>query len=117
MNKMIMTGYWKNSQCSKMTQYGLRPPAGRSRTQRLPQGWEATAEWNRASQPLTATPAKPRSCAWRSHLNSLVMASSGPWESASYGLRAKLSLIDDLSLDLSLETAFGIKDKFLSPSS
>lgn len=62
-------------------------------------------------------PRQPCRGAWWSHPAFLVMPSYCPREAASYWLRAKLSLIYDLSLDLSWEKAFGIKDKFLSPSS
>ena len=64
-----------------------------------------------------ARPHQPCRGAWGSHPTFLVMSSYSPREAASYWLRAKLSLIYDLSLDLSREKAFGIKDKFLSPSS
>lgn len=62
-------------------------------------------------------PRQPRRGAWWSHPAFLAMPSYCPREAASYWVRAKVSLIYDLSLDLSWEEAFGIKDKFLSPSS
>lgn len=65
-------------------------------------------------QPHVARPANPRTCAWRS---TPLLFCHGPREAASYELKAKPSLIYNLSLDLSLEKAFGIREKFLPPRS
>ena len=66
-------------------------------------------------QPRTAMPAMLRILGVTPYFSGHVLYC--PREAASYWLRAKLSLIYDLSLDLSREKAFGIKDKFLPPSS
>lgn len=52
-------------------------------------------------------------CAGWSHPHSSSNVFIGSQGGSRYWRRAKLSLIYDLSLDLILEKAFGIKDKFL----